>query len=450
MMNMSASSVLRGFVTISLVLVLAGCSWFKGSGKDKNAYDDEGKDRLEILSSSRILEADAVIAGQAVRLPRAYTNQSWTQAGGNATHAIYHLTIGDRLSKSWSTSIGDGNTKYRRMVSGPISAGGVVYAMDVNAQVSAVTLASGGTRWSVTLDDPDERSKVGYGGGLAYDNGTVYATTGYGFTVALDADNGREMWRHAGKIPLRGAPTVAEGKVFTITQDNQIIVLNADTGEEVWDQVGITETASMLGAASPAVDAGVVLLALSSGELIAMVTSNGRVLWQDSLTSSKRLTPLASLADVDGHPVIDRGRAYAVSHAGRMVAIDMRTGERSWEGDVASVTTPLIAGNYAFVVTIEGEIACIQLSDGRIRWVTQVQRFEDQDKRRGLIKWNGPILAGDRLLVTSSHGYMLSISPYTGEVLSAEKLANGSSTAPIVVDNTLVYLDDSGNLVAYR
>ena len=449
-MNNSVKKMARSFIAVPLLVSVAACSWFEGSSKPKSSYDDEGKDRLSILSSTRIIEADPALAAQPVILPRPYTNLSWAQAGGNATHAIYHLTVGDTLSKAWSTNIGRGNDTYHRLVAGPVSANGVVYAMDVRASVSAVDLASGRKRWSVTLKDSTEKSNVGYGGGVAYSDGILFATTGYGFTVALDAGTGAEIWRHEGKIPMRGAPTVAGNRVFTITHDNQIKVLNAATGIELWDQVGISETASMLGAASPAVDEGVTVIALSSGELMAMQVSNGRVLWQDSLTSSKRLTPLASLADVDGHPVIDRGRAYAVSHAGRMVAIDMRTGERSWESDVASVNTPLVAGNYAFVSTIEGEIASIQLSDGRVRWVTQVQRFDDQEKRRGLIKWNGPILAGDRLLMTSSHGYLVSVSPYSGAVLSAEKLEAGTSTPPIVVDNTLVYLDDSGNLVAYR
>jgi outer membrane protein assembly factor BamB len=128
----------------------------------------------------------------------------------------------------------------------------------------------------------------------------------------------------------------------------------------------------------------------------------------------------------------------------------MRSGERSWEADVAGVSTPWVAGNFAYVTTIDGQVACVSLNDGRIRWVSQLQRFQDQEDREGLIKWNGPVLAGDRLIVTSSHGYVLSVSPYTGEVVSGTELPNGSSTAPIVVDGKLIVLTDNGELVAYQ
>ncbi|MEX0299782.1 MAG: PQQ-binding-like beta-propeller repeat protein, partial [Kordiimonas sp.] len=230
----------------------------------------------------------------------------------------------------------------------------------------------------------------------------------------------------------------------------QMLALNPADGSLTWDQVGIAENAGMLGAASPAYANGTLVTALSSGELIAMRGINGRILWQDALTSSRRLTPLATLTDIDGNPVIDSGKVYAVSHAGRMVAVDMRSGERSWEADVAGVSTPWVAGDFAFVTTVDGQVACIALGDGRVRWVAQLQRFQDQEKRRGLIGWNGPVLAGDRLLVTSSHGYAVSLSPYTGDVISGTELPAGSSTSPIVVDNTFIVLTDAGELVAYR
>ncbi|MCK0069910.1 PQQ-like beta-propeller repeat protein [Kordiimonas laminariae] len=427
-------------------LTIAACS----SSKKQQKYDDEGRERISILTGSQGIAVDSTISTLPIVLPRPYRNQNWAQAGGNAQHITQHLELGDNLSKAWSTSIGRGNEKYERLVSGPVAGNGLVFAVDIKSQVTAVSLASGSTAWSVDLSTDEERSKVGFGGGAALFGDTLYVTSGYGFLVALDASTGREKWRYSGAVPFRGAPTAAENRVFAVTHDNQMLAFDTENGELLWDQVGISENAGMLGAASPAYDGTTFVAALSSGELIAMLGSNGRILWQDALSSSRRLTPLATLSDIDGHPVIDRGRVYAVSHAGRMVAIDMRTGERSWEADVAGVNTPTIAGRFGFVTTIDGQVACVSLDDGRVRWVTQLQRFTNQDKRRGLIRWNGPVLAGDRLLVTSTHGFALSVSPYTGEVLSGIEMDAGSSTEPIVVDGTFIVLADDGELIAYR
>ena len=436
----------KGLLVIAS-LALVSCS---KTGPKKGAYDDEGKERIAILSGATFLKADKAIASLSIRLPKAYRNLNWAQPGGSASHAVHHLEVADTLSRVWKTSIGPGSTKYQRIISGPVAADGKVFAVDVHGSVSAIDLETGRRLWHKEIELEGEKSNVGYGGGVAYADGKVFATSGFGITVALDANSGSELWRYSTNVPMRGAPTVADGRVFVLTQDNVQTALNAKTGELVWDQVGITETAGMLGAASPAYADGTIVYALSSGELVAMRAENGRVLWQDSLTSSRRLTPLSTLADVDGNPVIDRGKTYALSHAGSMVSIDMRSGERSWEADVAGVNTPWIAGNFAYLATIDSQIICISLSDGRLRWVAQLQRFQDQEKRRGLVKWNGPVLAGDRLFVTSSHGYMLTISPYTGEVLSGIKIEGGSSTPPAIVDGTLIVLSNNGDLIAYR
>lgn len=445
-----ASKLARPVATAFLALSIGACGWFGGDDKPKQSYDDEGRERISILTSTQTLDADGSISNLSIVLPRPYVNGNWALPGGNAAHSVQHLEMRDTLSLAWRTKISRSNDRYERVISGPVAANGRVFLVDIEGDVHAVSLANGSTIWSTEFRNEDERSDVGFGGGVAYSKGVLYATSGYGFLAAFDANTGAELWRFNASVPFRGAPTVDGGRVFAVTHDNQMLAINAQDGTRIWDQVGIAENAGMLGAATPAYDNGTVVIALSSGELIALLGSNGRILWQDTLSSSRRLTPLATLADIDGNPVIDRGKVYALSHAGSMVAIDMRSGERSWEADIAGVNTPWIAGNFAFLTTIDGQVVCVTLGDGRVRWVSQLQRFLDQDKRRDLIKWNGPVLAGNRLLVTSSHGYALSLSPYTGEVLSGIELPAGSSTPPIVVGGTLILLTDEGELVAYR
>lgn len=441
------ASVARAGVLTALLALLAACG---GGSSPRTAYDDGGKERISVLTSTQQLDVDPSITALPVTLPAPYRNGNWAQPGGNPPHAVYHLSLPENMQQVWRTSIGQADRKYERMVTGPIAANGRVYVVDAAGQVSALDLASGNTLWRSDLDNNDDRSRVGFGGGTAFWNDTLYVTSGYGYVVAMNPDDGSIRWRFNGQVPFRGGPTVADGRVFAVTHDNRMLALNADTGEMIWDQVGIAENAGMLGAASPAYDGSSVVMALSSGELIAMQASNGRILWQDSLTSSRRLTPLATLSDIDGHPVIDRGKLYALSHAGSMVSIDMRSGERSWEADIAGVNTLWVAGSFGFLTTIDGQLVCMSLSDGRVRWVTQLQRFLNQEKRRDLVKWNGPVLAGNRLLVTSSHGYALSVSPYTGEVLAGVEIPGGSAVEPVVVDDTFLVQTTTGELIAYR
>lgn len=439
----------RLITTIMLAGFLAACGG--GGSKRDQEYDDQGKPRIPILSGTGIVEADTQLASLRVSIPAPYVNKNWAQVGGDGLHLPQHLSLPTGLSLAWQADGGAPNRNYERTIDPPVSADGRVFNVDSEGGVIATSLATGERLWMNELEDGiTEQSDIAYGGGVAYGHGRLYVTSGYGFVVALEPATGAEIWRADGLVPLRGAPTVSGDKIITTTQDNLITALDYRTGDMVWDQVAIAEAAGMLGAASPASDGDTVIAALSSGELMAMLNSNGRVVWQDSLSSSRRLTPLSTLTDIDGEPVIAGDKVIAASHAGRMVAIDMRTGERSWEADVASVHMPWVAGDYIFVVTIDGQVLCMTLRDGRVRWAAQLQRFQDQEKRRGLITWNGPVLAGNRLIVTSSHGYAVSLSPYTGEVQSAMELPAGSYVDPVVVDDTLLILTEDADILAYR
>ena len=102
------------------------------------------------------------------------------------------------------------------------------------------------------------------------------------------------------------------------------------------------------------------------------------------------------------------------------------------------------------MVTLEAEVVALSRRDGRIRWIHQLPRFEDEEDRDGAIEWSGPVLAGDRLILVSSTGEAASLSPYTGELLGMIELPDGVFVAPIVANETLYVLTDNARLVALR
>ena len=73
-----------------------------------------------------------------------------------------------------------------------------------------------------------------------------------------------------------------------------------------------------------------------------------------SLTALRRTDPVTSLAQVRGQPVIDRGRVFVVGNSGRMVAIDLRTGNRLWEQAIGGIHGPWVAGEFVFVAILAG------------------------------------------------------------------------------------------------
>ena len=123
-------------------------------------------------------------------------------------------------------------------------------------------------------------------------------------------------------MPLRAAPTIAEGQIFVITFDSRIFALDATTGEINWNFEGGIETTGLLGAASPAYDNGTVVVPFASGELYAFRAANGQQAWSDQLVRRRLYSSLTSLTDINAFPVLDRGVVSAASYSGNLDPAD--------------------------------------------------------------------------------------------------------------------------------
>ncbi|MDP6351250.1 MAG: PQQ-binding-like beta-propeller repeat protein [Alphaproteobacteria bacterium] len=443
-------AILRAVLAGVLGLALTGCDTVKDLLDTETEAPPLPGERISVLALEQELEPDPEIASEPVRLPRPVVNRSWPQQGGVASHAMHHLAAGESLALIWRRGVGAGETDDNLILSSPVVADFKAFLLDADSVVTAFNLASGATEWRADLLPENEESEASLGGGVAYAQGRVFAATAFGYLVALDAKTGARVWMRRIGAPLRAAPTVSDGRVFVITFDNRLFAIDADDGTELWSHTGITETAGLLGSAVPAVSGDLVLASYSSGEIFALRVENGRVAWSDSLIFQGRIGATTTLSDIDANPVIDRGQVFAISHSGRLVAIDLRSGLRLWDQEIAGAQTPWLAGDYLFLVTLDSHVVCLRRVDGRVRWVTPLTRFEDPEDREGAIVWSGPVLVGDRLVVVNSLGEALAISPYTGRWLGKQDLPDGARVAPVVANETLYILTVDGDLVALR
>ncbi|HKS90031.1 MAG TPA: PQQ-binding-like beta-propeller repeat protein [Stellaceae bacterium] len=433
----------RDFAALLLALGTAGCDWFK----DKKV--PLAGERIPVLGFGGSLDPDPKLAAAPVTLPPPAVNPDWPEAGGNPAHAMGHPALPGKFARVWETSVGEGSSRHTKVLSQPVVAGGRVYAMDGGAQVSALDAAGGKTIWQVDLKPQGERGSA-FGGGPAFSKDRLYVATGYAEVLALDPGTGKVQWRQSVSAPVHAPPTVADGRIFVVTVENELDVLDASDGHRLWSHNGIPETAGLLGGASPAVEGEVVVAAYSSGELFALRTDNGRALWSDNLALTRTVNAVASLADIRGRPVIDRGRVFAVSHSGRMAAIDMRTGDRVWEREIASSQGPWVVGDYVYVLANDNELVCLKRDDGDVRWVRPLARFEDEKAKSDPIFWAGPVLGGNRLIAVSSLGDAASVSPVTGELIGRQSVSDAAYVGPVIANNTLYLLTDDANLSAYR
>jgi len=413
------------------------------------------------------MKPDPALAATNVVLPPPYRNDSWANPGGYASNALYHLEASGPLHQIWTQQAGKGSDADSRLTAPPIVAGGAVYVLDAAAHVYAFNAQTGAPLWHTDLAPKGEGSFVndatlglfgsggvdptkGAGGGLAVDAGKLFATTGFGDVIAMDPASGRRLWSINVGVPIVNAPVANGGRVFVSSQDNHFYAIAQADGRKLWDHQGIGENAGILESTSAAVAGEFVIVPYTSGELFALRVQNGRPAWNDMLTSTGGVTALAELDDIAGRPVVDRDMVVAISHSGLMTAIGLSSGDRDWTRDIGGIQTPWVAGDYVYVLSTDQELICLTRKDGKIKWIHQMSRWEDPTGKENPILWSGPVLVSDRLILVSSHGYAVSVSPYTGEILGRVTIPSGALIAPVVANDTLYIWTNDAQLVALR
>jgi outer membrane protein assembly factor BamB len=436
----------RGLAVVVLLTLSACIGGFYGETERKSSLLGE---RISVMALERALTPDVQLAETVVILPRPVLNADWPQPGGNAEHVMQHPAFGELPKKLWSVDIGAGATNDAALLASPVLRDGRLFTLDSEGTLTAFDANTGARFWRLNTRSPDEDDVV-FSGAITTGAGMVFAATGVGQVIAASMETGKELWRVDASGPIRGAPTYSDGRLFMTTIDNKALAFSVKSGERLWTHSGILEIAALLGGASPAVRDNVVMIPYSSGEIFALKAETGRVYWTDSLSDVQRTNAISNLADIRGNPVIDRDIVIAMSHSGRVTALDFKTGVRIWDRRIGGINTPWVAGDFVFLLSNASEVIALTRRDGRIRWLTQLPQFKDSEQREKGIQYTGPVLAGDRLIVSSSLGELRAISPYTGQLLGIIDVNAPVFIPPIVAGATIYVLTDKGRLIAYR
>lgn len=425
------------------LLILAGCGIFKEE-KPKPLPGE----RFTVLQEEKTLHPDETVAQRSLDLMADVENSEWPQDSYLPSHAGANLALAKVPKEIWRASIGEGANDRQYLLAQPVVSNNVIYTMDSVGRVAAFKLENGKQIWRVSVL-PKKDSGEAPVGGIAFDQNRLFATNGRRDVMALDAKNGGRIWNFELPAPARAAPTIADGRVYVVTLDNQLIVLKQDNGQELWRHSGISEAASVLGGSAPAVDGDLVVATYSSGEIFALRPENGLPVWSDSL-SGRKGGSMSELSDIRGNPVIDQDLVVASSFGKRLAAFDRRSGDRSWQQAIGSSQTPLVVGNWIFIISQDAELTALDREKGEVRFLTQLDRWEDVEDKKGTLSWAGPVLAGGQIWCYGSNGKLVAIDPDKGTMVQTIKTEEGAGLSPIVAQKTLLTISKDGDLIAYK
>lgn len=445
-LNKTLKSVLTpASVTLMAALLLAGCA------EREVRLPGARLDARAIGSPDGPAVVEPVATGTALSLPGMRANAEWTHRASGPAHSSGHVTLNGGLRPLFAVPIGQPSGKRHRISADPIIAGGRIFTLDSHATVTATGL-NGGRAWSRDLTPAGERSNSASGGGVAYEGGRVFVSTGYGELVGLDAASGQIIWRQRVDVPVGGAPAVQNGVVYVTNRSATGFAVRASDGKLLWQISGIPQPTGVTGVASPAVEGDLVIFPFSSGQLLAVDRETGIERWTAQVAGNRAGRAVSYIRDMTGEPVVAGGRVYAGTSSGRIAAFERDTGMQLWSAREGAASPVLPVGNAVFAVNDQNQLVRLDAQTGGLVWARNLPWYQDSrvKKQDRIYAQYGPILAGGRLIVTSSDGVIRLFDPASGRELGQVAIPGGAASGPSVAGGTLYVTGRDGKLYAFR
>ncbi len=434
----------KGLCLCGMALCLSACS------QDKKLPEGVRVSALGDFSGAELFQNKKITV-----LPAAYPNALWEQAGVNPQHIIGNLKAGFALQELWTENFGKGISKRDILLASPVVSGNKVFVMDSKGLVSAFNINSGERLWenNLTANIGGFKETKSRASGMAVDNGTLFATTGFGGVFAMNTENGSPKWRKVMESPIRIAPTVTDKMLLVQTVDNKLYALDKTNGQELWRFGVAHEDTVIAGGAAPAYDAddNVVVAGFSNGEIVVLNAAVGTPLWSEMLVSNKQVTSTTEINTIGAYPIVQEGVIYAISNSNIMLAVDMRSGEKLWEREIGSMQNMLLAGDYLFVISNRNILYAIDKNDGETMWSMDVyEHLRDEDDDSVSVYAAPPLMLNGQILLAFSNGSVIKIDAATGTLRAKTNLGIDISNGLIAAQEKVIAVSDDADVIVFK
>ncbi|MDH5358504.1 MAG: outer membrane protein assembly factor BamB [Gammaproteobacteria bacterium] len=335
----------------------------------------------------------------------------------------------------WSTDTGDGAGNDYSDLAAWIQGGSVV-AIDNEGKVSSYDLKTGRQLWQADLD---VSVTTGVGGG----DGLIIVGTQEGQVLALNENNGELRWKHQLSSEVLAPPKGAMGVVVARTADGRMSGLSSTDGQVLWSYQRSVPLLSLRGASAPVLADDKVIAGYANGKLVALSLTDGKVIWEQSVAVPRGRTELDRLVDIDSEPVVRDGKIYVVAYHGQIAVLDLSNGRKLWSRDMSSRSgLDAAEGNAVYVSDDSDYVWALQKGSGDALW---------RQTRLLRRKTTAPAVVGKHVLVGDFEGYVHWISRDDGRFVARLKVANDNIRSKPLVKEGLVFITAAdGTLTALR
>ena len=339
-----------------------------------------------------------------------------------------------KLKKQWSSKIGDGQGDGFYKIT-PTLVDGVLYVASSDGEVAAISAADGDRLWRVELERP-------LSGGVGYHDRSLYLGGADGSVLQLSADDGVVEWEAAVSGEVLAAPAVSDDWVIVQTYDGKLLGFQSGADEPTWTFTSDVPVLTLRGTSTPLLVGGNAIAGFGDGKVIAVDVNSGNVSWESRIGVPQGSSEIDRIVDIDGAMTQQGIELFVASYQGRVAALDNRTGRKLWQQNVSSVTGTHVGFGNVYVADVDGTLSAFLRTGQGVRW---------QNIELGYRQLSRPTPVSSYVATVDFDGYLHLLSQVDGQIVGRTKIGGGAARADMIADSgRLIIFADNGQLLAYE
>ena len=426
------------FFFIVLFLSVFSCS-------DKEVKPFIGK-KIDIHLSSQLMASKNFI----INIDKVTKNNYWTQKGGDDTHSIHNINLKFPLKKIFSKNTDQEISDEYFSLANPVVDKNNIYVLSTNRRVISIDKFNFKVNWHKQIF-PDQTKFPNPGSIVVQVNDDdLYLHNGGDLIFSVNKKNGKVNWKYKNDVPFRGNITIRNNYLLVNDYNNNLLAfLNKKL---MWKKKLGQSESSIYTNLRPILYKNKIINPAFNGLFHILNLSDGKLLFSDYLQPDKKTAKIFRNNDIIANPLISDEKLLIISHSGTLASYDLNNLKSLWSVQIGGGNTPIISGNSLFLVDNRNILYSLNSNNGKIKWMRQF----DTDVEEGLyfknlkkIKFQGPYLINNKLILFSSNGYLHSIDPLNGKSIKSREF-DLLGSEPIFVDNKLIILTSDGDLKVYK
>ena len=339
-----------------------------------------------------------------------------------------------KLKKQWSTKIGDGQGDGFYKIT-PTLVDGVLYVASSDGEVAAISAADGDRLWRVELERP-------LSGGVGYHDRSLYLGGADGSVLQLSADDGVVEWEAPVSGEVLAAPAVSDDWVIVQTYDGKLLGFQPGADEPAWTFTSDVPVLTLRGTSTPILVGDNAIAGFGDGKVVAVDVNSGNVSWESRIGVPQGSSEIDRIVDIDGAMTQQGIELFVASYQGRVAALDSRTGRKLWQQNVSSVTGTHVGFGNVYVADVDGTLSAFLRTGQGVRW---------QNIELGYRQLSRPTPVSSYVATVDFDGYLHLLSQVDGRIVGRTKMGGDAARADMIADSgRLIIFADNGQLLAYE